>query len=251
MRMYLLYYGVTNVDKGLVLTDGRDVGKIIPTPIWGTLLETPEGWILVDTGMHPDHLTDPNATFRGTPLEGKIQPIMEPKDLASARVRSCGVEPEHIRYVINTHLHFDHCGGNRFFPQAEFIVQAEHFEWAMQSDQCHKRDFDLPGTRWRLVRGRTTVVPGVELIPTPGHVPGHQSVLVHLPQTGPVILTADAITLYETVRPDAPVTAWDPVMYKQSAEMLLRMQRELNAHLFVSHEQEVWDRWRHAPEFYC
>lgn len=250
MRMYLLYYGVTNVDKGVVLTQGRDVGKIVPTPIWGALFDTPEGWILFDTGMHTDHLSDPDATFKGGPLGGKILAVMTEEDVAPNRVRSCGVEPEQIRYVINSHLHFDHCGGNRFFPQAEFIVQREHYEWALQSTECHKRDFDLPGLRWRLVKGRTTVAPGIELIPTPGHVPGHQSLLAHLPHTGPVILSADAISLWETTRPDAPITAWDPDLYRQTAQMLCDMQRELGARLFPAHEQEAWESWRHAPEYY-
>ena len=248
--MYLLYYGAAHVDKGIVLTDGKDVGKVIPTPIWGTLLETPAGWVLIDTGMHPDHLTDPDATFRGTPLSGKINPVMTAADLADSRVRSCGVDPAEVRYVINTHLHFDHCGGNRFFPQAEFIVQKEHYEWALQSDACHRRDFDLPATRWRLVEGRCSPIPGIELIPTPGHAPAHQSFLFRLPDTGPVLLTGDAITLDETVPDGAPVTAWNPELYHRSAQELLRLQAELGATLFVGHEQGAWESWRHAPDCY-
>ena len=65
MKVYLLYYGVTWVDKGQVLTIGKDVGKIVPTPIWGALLDTEFGYVLVDTGMNPVHLEDPDATFRG------------------------------------------------------------------------------------------------------------------------------------------------------------------------------------------
>lgn len=251
MKMYLLYYGVTYVDKGLVLTDGKDLGKIISTPIWGALIDNGKNHVLVDTGMNPIHIGDPDATFRGTNLSGLIKPVMTKQDLASSRVISCGFSPDQIDYVINTHFHFDHCGGNLFFPQAEFVVQKEHFEWALQPDsQCPHRDFNIPGTRWRLVDGRVTLLPGIELLPTPGHVPGHQSVVVYLRKTGPVILSGDAIFLEETMEENAPVTAFDKALYHKSVKKICDLRSEINGQIFVGHEQKKWDQWKHAPEWY-
>jgi N-acyl homoserine lactone hydrolase len=250
VKMYLLYYGVTYVDKGLVLTEGKDLGKVIPTPIWGALIDTGSERVLVDTGMNPVHISDPDATFRGTDLSGIIKPVLHDEDLASSRIKSCGVMPEQIDYVINTHFHFDHCGGNLFFPQADFVVQKEHYEWALQSEQCPKRDFNLPGTKWKLVEGPCTLLPGIELLPTPGHVPGHQSVVVYLEQTGPVIITGDAIFLEETMEDNAPVTAFDADLYHESIMKLCELQKKIKGQIFIAHEQEKWDQWKHAPEWY-
>ncbi len=251
MRAYLLYYGVTWVDKGQVLTIGRDAGKVVPTPIWGTLLDTEAGYVLVDTGMNPVHLEDPDATFRGSPLSGKIVPELCRADLADQRVMSCSVRPQDIRYVINTHLHFDHCGGNLFFPQAEFVVQKEHYEWAMsEKSNCPRRDFDLPGTKWRFVEGDCEFLPGVRLVTTPGHVPGHQSVIVDLKNSGPLIIASDAICLKETMADGAPITADNEREYHQSVQKLQKLEEELSGRIFVSHEQAEWDAWKHAPEFY-
>lgn len=250
MKMFLLYYGVTYVDKGLILTAGKDVGRIVPTPIWGTLIGVGDKWVLVDTGMNPIHISDPDATHRGTSLFGKIRTVLNIEDLAVNRVKSCGIDPAQVTYVINTHFHFDHCGGNLFFPNAEFVVQKDHYEWALQSEQCPKRDFNIPGLRWRLVDGDQDFLPGVKLIATPGHVPGHQSVIIHLPETGPVIITGDAIFLKETMEKDAPVTAFDPILYRLSVKKIVEMERQLSARILVAHEQKEWERWKHAPEYY-
>ncbi len=248
MRMYLLDYGYTDVDKGMVLTLGRDVGKVVSTPIWGALVETRAGWVLIDTGMNPVHINQPDATFAGTPLSGKIVPVMTSQNRADECVRACGVDPAEIVMILNSHLHFDHCGGNALFPTAEIVVQKKHYEWAMLPEsQCPRRDFDLPHARWRFVDGEEEVLPGIHLILTPGHVPYHQSFLLNLPQ-GPVIIAADAASLAETMAPGAEITADDPRLYHASIAKLERLAHDTGARILLSHDQALWQQWPHAPE---
>ena len=251
MRIFLLDYGYTNVDKGLVLTLGKDMGKIVSTPIWGALLETDSGYVLVDTGMNPIHILHPDATFAGTSLEGKIVPVMTPAQTAEACVRSCGVKPEEIRYVINSHFHFDHCGGNLFFPQAESVVQKKHYEWAMDSSSnCPRRDFDIADAKWHFVDGEMEFLPGIHLILTPGHVPYHQSILIES-NHGNVIIAADAASLKETTAPCAEITADDPAAYHASIAKLCHLCEQYHAKLLLSHDQAMWDTWPHAPLEFC
>jgi len=244
--MFLLCYGVTFVDKGVALTSGRDIGKIVPTPIWGALLETDHGLVLVDTGMNPIHIHDPDATFRGTDLYGKIKPVLSEADLAPNRVKSCGFSPDDVKMVINTHLHFDHCGGNMFFPNAEFVVQREHYDWAMRENNCPKRDFDLPGIKWRFAEGEFELLPDIDMILTPGHVPGHQSVVVHLKKSGTAIITGDALSLIENMEEGAQVAAFDQREFYKSVKRI----KSLDGTIFLSHEKSLWDSWKHAPDFY-
>ncbi len=248
MKMYLLDYGYTNVDKGIVLTLGQDIGKVVPTPIWGALLDTGKKYVLIDTGMNPIHIKDPNATFIGTDLHGKIVPVMNERNTAIECVKACGVSPNSIKYVINTHLHFDHCGGNLFFPNARFVVQKHHYNWATSpKSNCPKRDFLLEGTKWLFVDGDVEFLPKISLILTPGHVPYHQSILIDLGEKK-VIIAGDAVSLRESMSDNAPITADNPVDFYASIRKLQSLSRKYQAQLLLSHDQEQWSSLIHAPK---
>lgn len=249
-RLFVLDYGTVCVDKGVVLTEGVDEGLIVPTPIWGALIESDDGWILVDTGMHPVHVLDYADTFRDTSLHGKIVPVMREANRADRQVALCGISPADVTLVVNTHLHFDHCGGNGLFPRATFVVQRDHYEWALTSPQCFARDLAGAQGRWQLIDGEPEIVPGIRVLRTPGHVPGHQSVIVWLPESGPVIIAADALLLWETREPGSAVTAWDAAEYHRSVAKLLNVARQLGARILPGHEQGEWVSWRRAPQCY-
>jgi glyoxylase-like metal-dependent hydrolase (beta-lactamase superfamily II) len=102
-----------------------------------------------------------------------------------------GHRPEEIRWVINTHLHFDHAGGNTFadptgvvrpsFPNATYVVQRRELEFARHTNERTAASYlphNFEGIDFRLVDGETEVLPGIRCLPTPGHVPYHQSILV-------------------------------------------------------------------------
>jgi N-acyl homoserine lactone hydrolase len=229
------------------LTPGVGEGEPIDTPIWAALLDTDVGWVLVDTGMHPVHIEDPDATFRGTANEGLIQPLMSEDDVVVNRLAEVGVAPSDIRYVINTHLHFDHCGGNAWFPDATFLVQRAEYEAAEAlPEEYNPRDYAATGVNYEFLEGPHTLCPGIELIPTRGHTLGHQSVMVRLDERV-VILPADAIVLRESL--DGVQGVWrDPEAGAESVRHLAQLAEAENAELLVSHDPDAWAEWPHAPE---
>ncbi len=250
MRLYLLPLGCCRVDKGRVLTPGIGEGEPIETPVWAALLDSPVGWVLIDTGMHPVHLGDPDATFRGTPNGGLIHPIMGEGDTVVHRLAEVGPSPTDIRYVVNTHLHFDHCGGNMWFPDATFLVQRAEFDAAASfPEEYNARDYAAEGVEYTLLEGTHELLPGVELIPTPGHTLGHQSVLLRF-DGRTVILAADAIVLREMM--DGVRGMWrDPESGAESVGRLARLAETERAELLVGHDPVAWARWPHAPEAFA
>ena len=128
--------------------------KGFPVYVW--TIDHPEGRVLVDTGM-----------IDSTPeLDAEWEPVAHPENI-----------PRDVLCVINTHLDFDHCGGNRLFPGVPIHVQAKELA---RTDSI--RDWvDFPGATYVEHDGEAEVLPGIRLLPTPGHTVGHQSVVVDTP----------------------------------------------------------------------
>jgi N-acyl homoserine lactone hydrolase len=115
--------------------------------------------------------------------------------------------------------------------------------------------WDHPGLRYRLIDGDTTLVPGVELVESSGHVPGHQSVLVRLPQTGPVLLAIDAVTQARQFVPERRELGphdMDAAGVRASTRKLIELARREGAALVIfGHDAEQWPTLKKAPEYYC
>jgi N-acyl homoserine lactone hydrolase len=91
------------------------------------------------------------------------------------------IHPSDVTMVINTHLHFDHAGYNREFDSARFVSQGREIEYALAPDRFQKGGYlkeNFESCRFESIEGETEVAPGITVLPTPGHTPGHQSVLI-------------------------------------------------------------------------
>ncbi len=174
------------------------------------------------------------------------------------RLKSLGLRPSDIDTVVCTHLDADHAGGHAAFANAEFVVQREHYELARESDHPRfaalRDEWNRPALRYLLVDGDTELAPGIALIETSGHVPGHQAVLVRLPETGTVILAIDAIPHSSMLDPE---TRWvmpidmDEKGTRESTRKLIELAKRENAAFIVhGHDAEQWATLKHAPEFY-
>ena len=96
-----------------------------------------------------------------------------------------------VAVVVNTHLHFDHCGGNRLFPGIPIHVQRRELADARTKDDYTVREWvDFPGATYVEHDGEVEILPGVRLLPAPGHTAGHQIVVVETDE-GPVVLGGD------------------------------------------------------------
>jgi N-acyl homoserine lactone hydrolase len=235
----------------------------------GYLIRTTDGTnVLVDTGLprgirgrqeeaaaellaaHPD---DPVTAFSASVVRNLRD---DEEDLVVHRLAALGLAPRDIDYLICTHFDHDHAGNHDLFPDAELVVQGRHYEAARENHrfQLSGAAWQAPGLRYRLLDGDTQLLPGIELIESGGHVPGHQSVLVRLPETGPVLLAADAITGPEYLAPDAPdmLQDMDPDAKRASVRKLRAIaEREGVALVIFGHDAEQWRILRKSTELYA
>lgn len=206
--------------------------EFVECPVWSALLRTPEGVIVFDTGLHPVHVERPEATFGPNP---GMQITMTAEDAIVTRLAGLGVKPDDVAVVVNSHLHFDHAGNNRAFPSATFIVQGEHLAYAKGRPNFPAIYWDDPALRYMPASGRARVAAGIEVVPTPGHAPGHQSLVVDLAETGRVVLCGDAaFTRANLERGEIP--GQDPAAGKESLALIRSLVDNDLERAFASHD---------------
>jgi glyoxylase-like metal-dependent hydrolase (beta-lactamase superfamily II) len=200
------------LEGGLQRLDGGAMFGVVPYPLWSTrvehderhriplamrclLVEHPDGPVLIDTALGNKE----DAKFLG--IYGIENQGLEGATQLEDALATAGFLPRDVRWVINTHLHFDHAGGNTTmdpeleddprrhvrptFPNATYVVQKGDLEFARHTNERTRASY-LPhnfepiaaASRWRLLEGDEEVLPGISVRLTPGHVPFHQAVLV-------------------------------------------------------------------------
>ncbi len=244
IELTLLRTGLIDLPRSTFFPDGGP--EIIRIPVWSGLLRTSEGIVLFDTGLHPVHVDRPDATYGP---QSSVKPVMERDDAIVARLASVGVRPDDVAIVVNSHLHFDHAGNNGAFPKARFVVQSEHLAYAKGKPNFPGVYWDIPELSYLPVAGRTRVAPGLEVVPTPGHAPGHQSLVVDLRETGRVVLCGDAAFTRENLERGV-IRAQDDAAAKESLALIRSLVDDDLDRVFTSHDAAGWAGWRQAPETY-
>ena len=130
-RMYFLPGGFINIDRSIFLT-GTDMGTSIKAAIYTVLLIHEEGPILIDVGLNPDGLTDPENAWG--PRAKLIKPELTEGDDIRNRLRDLDLAVSDIRMVLLSHLHWDHTGGLRFFTHCPIVVQNAEYRFAFHPD---------------------------------------------------------------------------------------------------------------------
>ncbi len=249
--LYLLFGGTLQLDKGLI-TYRTDMGKRVQIPVVMSLVDTTEGYILFDTGLNPRGLADPLGAWGEK--ASVVAEFKSEHDIRS-RLNGLGVKPEEISCVVNSHLHYDHTGGNQFFPKAKFVVQKAEYRFAHFPDDSAsaaylKNHFDYPFD-YKLIEGDEELLPGVFLMFTPGHTPGSQSMALSLPKTGTVILAGDAVYSHENVEKNIPAgNNWDTGQAMMSMNRLVQFAKREKGRLFITHEPNIWNSLHPAPHCY-
>ena len=219
-------------------------------PIPSYLVEHPRGRLLFDTGLHPTLPADPEARIGAAARIFEVE-LAAGEDVAG-RLEALEVDPAAVDWVVNSHLHFDHAGGNRCLPNARVLLQRE--EWAAARDadgiaanHYHPLDYDT-GQEVVTVAGEHDVFDdgSVVCVPTPGHTPGHQSLRVRL-AGGDAVLTGDACYLRRTLEElHLPSVVYDAAQMLHSLERL-RALRDAGARIFYGHDPEFWATVPQAP----
>lgn len=213
-------------------------------PVPGYLVQTDDGKnVLIDSGYPQDRYG-----------EGAAYPA---DSWVVNRLSEIGLTPDDIDTVICTHMDHDHAGSHDQFPNAEFVVQDEQLKAAreMTRFQSIRSHWDDPRLNYRTVSGDVEFAPGIELIESSGHVPGHQSVLVRLPQTGPVLLAIDAIAhSFDGFTPETRPTGTfdnDPEGTRRSTRKLADLAEREGVTLTVyGHDTDRWQSLKKMPEYY-
>lgn len=226
-----------------------ETGKLtVPVPAY--LIVHEQGRVLFDTGLNVE-LRQRKAELMGPMAKDWEIDLPDGADIAS-RLARLGCAPADIRYVVNSHLHYDHCGGNSAFPNATLVVHAK--EWraahrpAMQAAGLYNPlDFAHMKTV-REIDGALDLFgdDSVVVFPTPGHTPGHQSLRVET-ASGRVVLAADCCYLKRTF--DAlhlPAAVYKRDQMLESLALLRRMQAD-GARIFYGHDPEFWQTVPQAP----
>jgi N-acyl homoserine lactone hydrolase len=246
----VLRLGGSDVDENALLVPGiSPPGTRVTTPVYAYLLELGDELILVDTGMHPVHIEDPGAGFPEG-FDAILMPRMTAADRLEARLGESGVAIGDITAVINTHLHFDHAGSNARFTGVPIYVQRAHHAEALVHPAYPDELWNLPGLRYELLDGETELFPGVELLLTPGHAPGHQSLLVTLGSGQRVLLCGDAILSRANLEHDSWATQADPATARASGTRLVDLAAERDALMIFGHDPVQMHALRYAPEAY-
>jgi N-acyl homoserine lactone hydrolase len=250
MRLYVIPLGTVEVDVAKFMAWEPERGERYSGPVAAFLIQTDDGKnVLVDTGLSPDHIEDPECRIR----RPDVVVTMTPEDDIRHQLGLIGVKPQDIDIVVMTHFDFDHAGGNRFFPDAEFVVQREQYEYAKATpERCFALDWDLQELDYRLIEGDQELLPGIELVTTPGHAPGHQSLIVRgLPNTGTVILSSDAAHTHLEFEEERADPNNDAETILASIRKLKRIRDAENATLLLNHDADHWSTdYRLLPEYY-
>jgi N-acyl homoserine lactone hydrolase len=195
-------------------------------PVHGFVVIHPGGAALVDTGVGgwPELLSDWRVVNRS----------------AAAALADLGLTPADIGLVINTHLHFDHCGQNAVFPHANIYVQRTELSRAEREARDIYDWFDFMNAKFELLDGDTEILPGLSVITTPGHTAGHQSVLVQS-DGGPDLLVGDAAYTPQQYTAPArddlpPGQASDPAAWRESVH---RMRSTGAARVHFCHHTDI------------
>jgi N-acyl homoserine lactone hydrolase len=252
MRLYAIHAGGERADMAGFYPFDPTVGTTIDIPYFVYLICHPSGNVLFDTGGHPDLVHDPRG--RLGPAADMYQITMQQGDDVVSRLATIGVAPSDVEHVVMSHLHYDHSGGIEFFPHATVYTQREELRFAFWPAAYHRAlyvraDFDGP-VRWRELTGEYDLFGDARIvcIPTPGHSPGHQSLLVRL-DGGTILLVADATYLLQKMRDRAlPAICWSPDAMLASWEQIEEIERREQAELICTHDLDFRGRVRLAPD---
>jgi N-acyl homoserine lactone hydrolase len=180
-----------------------------PMPLYVHVIDHPDARVLVDTGMTELH-----------PFAAELEPRLRP--LSEQDFDIAGID-----IVVNTHLHADHCGGNHLFAGKPFYVQRRELEDARSDEDEYLREWvDAPGVQYVPVDGELELLPGIRLVPAPGHTDGMQVVVI---ETGgrPIVVGGD-------------VAVWHGEFDEPPTEGRLRVLALDPELVWLAHEHEPW-----------
>lgn len=252
-QLYVLTCGEIDIIEESLIPSRRD-GRRLRIPIPAYVLRLDGRTVLFDTGM-----TD--VSYSGNPRalaedgEGDppwAVPMGGAESSIVGQLAAIGLRPQDVSLVVNSHFHFDHAGGNRHFSHCPILVQRAELEDARTTHQDSSQDlgWNAPGVRYQAIDGDHDIAEGVRLLATPGHTPGHQSLLLTHLTDGPLLFTFDAVYMGSLWDGAETGAAKDEPSAQASLARLRRVASQTGARVVFGHDARQHADLRHPPAFY-
>jgi len=265
IKIYVFSSGALTIGKG-VLYNFAPMEPPVQIPVGFFLIKHPKGNVLFDTGNNDKILTDPS--YWGPMFDG-LKPGHTPDLAIDAQLRTIGVSPDDVKYVVVSHMHLDHGGNIAKFPNATLIIQKDELAAAFFPPTGYAGPY-IPGDAF-VLRGKTgdgnpsrmKIIQldgdmdifndgSVVVKRWRGHTPGSQMAVVKL-KKGPIILTGDNVYYREQVEKNVPpnvVLAYDPEGILKAYEWIRFMMSTQGADFFSAHDPDAFKAMKKAPDYY-
>ncbi|MDO1451554.1 N-acyl homoserine lactonase family protein [Rhodocytophaga aerolata] len=250
-RLYLLNGGFAIAPDKSMYTPGKWKGEQITLCCHAYLMKRQDEWILWDTGIEDDIIHEPGGKIIAHNIRGIVVRTIR------SQLADIGIRTEDISKVILSHAHFDHVGNAKLFPSATWHIQYREHE-AMFGLDYAKYGYlpslyeTLKGAKVKLMKGDYDLYGdgSIKVISTPGHTPGHCSLLVRLPKTGPVMLAGDvAHFTYNLEHHQVPSMNSDYTESLNSMKRVEEIVQEEKARLWLNHDISQMATLPQAPSF--
>ena len=244
-RLYVLDCGENLGKDQSRWSPGVNQGKAIEFSDNCYLIRHDKGLLLWDTGI-PDSVA---AMPDGMVVANGAITYRRAKTLAS-QLEQIGVKPADVTYVAISHTHGDHVGNVALFPTSTVLIQTAEYDWAMAGPA--KPAFASTQKIEKLTGDHDVFGDGtVKIISTPGHTPGHQSLLVLLPKTGWLLLTGDAVHSQDNwIHKRVPSMNFNRDQTLASLKRIQALLEERKAQLWINHDKPQSATLRYAPDSY-
>ena len=256
-KLYRLDCGHSLANDESVWTPGENVGRSIAFSSTCWLIQRGNEWLLWDTGVPQSTLNDP----KGWSTLPKLIVYHLDKSITD-QLAAIGLKTSDITYVALSHTHGDHIGNVNLFPNSTVLMQRAEYEWIGSPDGPNhnvnqlkalaRKLLDAP-IHLKLLEGDTDVFGdgSVTLVSTLGHTPGHQSLLVHLKNSGFIVLSGDVVHLQENFEKNTvPSLNTDQAASIASMARIRQMMATYQANLFINHDKAQSDTLKLLPAFY-
>jgi 4-pyridoxolactonase len=239
------------LDSGTLVIDQSHItwnigcGTPVRFPVYSVLIEHADGLFMFDTGYDLDLVNEV------LPFE---LPEQSPEQTVPGQLAKCGFKPDDVDAVINSHLHFDHCGGNKHLPNATTYLHRDELRQARTPEPFERlgyadKGYDHPGATFTLLEGDVEFAKGIRLFHTPGHTIGHYSMLVELDGSRPLLIMADvSYTAAAFANEQQAGFHNNPVDGVRSIRRVKRLAKEWDAEILFTHDMDVFKTYTLAPE---
>jgi N-acyl homoserine lactone hydrolase len=252
LNVFALCGGALELARESMIRDATPARWTVPIECF--LVVHSRGRLLFDTGLHCETMTNMLGRY-GEERARRFGVHSKPGDDVVSQLARLGLRSADVPFVANSHWHFDHCGGNEFFPAATILVQKREMEAARSPEVLAQgkyrpspADFEHP-LRYQAVDGEHDVFGdgSVVLFPTYGHTPGHQSLRVRSGRET-LVFTADACYTRENMdREILPTVVWDEAEMAHSLRRLRDLRDRQGARTLYGHDPAQWEMLPQAP----